>query len=217
MHSKKIMSFVVAGISLTGTLAFANSWKSENIQVEAENWKGEIEKWDTMNEQWFEKRDKYYDDNFKDFRRTKGEYCDGQGCFEESLFGVEYKSDTKSFKIKDGRFEVKLKDIDFSNSNGGQSFKFSNSATKEQWKSSNFGQSLEYTDTIGNEWESRNYGQSIEFNGVSGEKWKSSNFGQRLEFTDKNGKTWESSNFGQSVKNNGESVEFDIQDDLFNY
>lgn len=217
MKHRKLGVVVFSGLIFTGSVAFANSWKSENIQIEADNWKYEIEKWDALHEAWYEKRDDYYDKKFEDFRRTKGEYCDDKGCFEEGLFDVTYKSVDKDFKISSiGNFKVKIQNIQFKNSNGGQSLEFVNSKTNEKWESSNFGQRLNYKDSFGNEWENSNFGQSIEFNGVSGEKWESSNFGQSLEFTDKNGNTWESSNFGQSVKNNGKSVEFDIQDDLFN-
>ena len=207
-----------SGLMFTSSLAFANSWESKNIKKEADNWKIEIKKWKTLHEEWSQKRKKYYNKKFDDnFERTDGKYCDDRGCFEESLFAVSYKSSGKNFEISShGSFEMNIGNVHSESSNGGQSLEFVNNTTNEEWNSSNFGQSLEYKDAFGNTWESSNRGQSVEFNGISGEHWESSNFGQSLEFRDKNGNTWESSNFGQSVENNGEDVDFDIQEDLFN-
>ena len=218
INVEKLGVSLFCGLIFTGSIAVANSWESKNITLEAENWKTEIAKWNTLNEEWSEKRDNYYNKKFKNFSRTRGEYCDEKGCFEEGLFAVEYKNTNKQFKISSmGNFEISIGNLAFNQSNGGQSLEFRNIATHEKWESSNFGQNLEYQDALGNTWGNSNYGQSIEFIGIHGEYWESSNFGQSLEFKDKNGNTWESSNFGQSVENNGQNVDFDIQDNLFNY
>ncbi len=221
MKIKKIGILVLLGVITTGGFALANnnSWKSQNIEKEAKAWESEIEKWDALHEKWYEKRENFYDKNFEDnFDRTRGKYCDEKGCFEEGIFKVEYKSPYKSFEISSmGSFEININDKSFKQRNGGQSLEFVNIKTNEKWESKNNGQSLEYFDEFGSTWESRNMGQSIEFNGSDGSFWKSSNHGQSLKFKDANGKTWESRNFGQSVENNGENVDFDIQNDLFNY
>ena len=207
-----------SGLILTGSFAVANSLESENIKVEAENWKKEIEKWDALHENWSEKRENYYEENFQNFSRRHGKYCDGSGCFEEGIFALEYKNANKEFRITSiGNNTITIGNIIFSQFNGGQSLEVKNIKTNEQWESVNFGQRLEYKNELGSIWENNNYGQSIRFNGASGEQWESFNFGQSLNFTDKNGNTWSSSNFGQSVQNNNESVDFDIQDELFNY
>lgn len=218
MKYQKLFGVLSAGFIMTGTVVFANAWKSENIQKEAEVWETEIEKWDTLHEQWYAKRENYYDRYFESFSRTRGEFCDNSGCFKEGLFDISYTSAEKTFEISSlGNFEMKQNGFIFENSNRGQVLELQSLNTKEAWESSNFGQVLRYRDENGNEWENSNYGQSIEFSGMDGSAWESSNFGQSLEFTDKNGQTWESSNFGQSVKNNGSRVDFDMQKDLFNY
>jgi len=224
MKIQKRLVLLFAIFFTSGVVFANNSFEGASVKIEAQQWMDEIKKWDVLHKNWYENRKKIYDELFGEkFTRTDGEYCDDIGCFEEGIFDVAYKSGKKSFEFSSmGDFELSFNNLKLQQLNSGQDLKFENLDNGENWSSSNFGQVLNYKDQFGNVWESSNIGQFIKYNGIDGSTWESNNYGQSLVFKNGKGKAWESNNMSENQTLNNdtvdtESVDFDVQDDLFNF
>ncbi len=199
-----VLTILSSGLLTNVSILNAESWDGTKSSNEAANWRKQLETWNSRIENWSEKREELreqiYGDKLDNFNDPK--YCTTEGCWEERMFELTFTSSTTKLELSKNDSDLFIETFDGLSAesvNGGQVVDYQ--IEGEKFSSSNFGQTISFTNIKGDTWDSSNFGQSLTYLGNDGSTWNSSNFGQVLS-----GKNWERGNFGQSFTQDDELI-----------